>query len=157
MTHRWLRATEACGRFYQPCYLLLENDDGPCAAVLLNTSVAYQKKYGWLGWLYQHFSLVIRSPFSSLCSVVVRPGVSLETVMPQLNAAFNQLSSHEKRLLITVGNVRTADLPSWQKAGFQATPKSGVSIIDLPATYEEYLASLHKEAPGIAAYPQTGC
>jgi predicted N-acyltransferase len=145
MTHRWLRATETCQRFYKPCYLLLENEDGPCTAVLVNTSVAYQPKFGWLGGLYQHINLVIRSPFSSLCSVVVRPGVPLDTVMPELNAAFNQLSRQEKRLLITVGNVSAAEVPSWQKAGFQATPKSSVSVIDLPATYEDYLASLPKK------------
>ncbi|MCB9009562.1 MAG: GNAT family N-acetyltransferase [Ardenticatenaceae bacterium] len=145
MSHRWLRATEACQRFYKPCYLLLENKDGPYAAVLVNTSTAYQKKFGWLGWLYHRFNLVVRSPFSAMCSVLVKPGVCLDDVMPEMNAALNDLSRQEKRLLITVGNVNTADLPSWQKGGFQATPKAGVNMIDLPTTYEEYLAALPKK------------
>lgn len=144
MTHRWLRATETSWRFYQPYYLLLENEDGPCAAVLANTSTAFQKQFGWLGWLYNRFNLIIRPPFSSSCSVVVRPGVALDTVMPELNAAFNHLSRQEKRLLVTVGNVSAVDVMSWQKAGFQATPIAGVNTINLPATYEDYLAPLHK-------------
>lgn len=145
MTHRWLRATETCQRFYKPSYLLLENEDGPCAAVLVNTSVAYQKKFGWFGWLYHRFNLVVRSPFSSLCSVLVRPGVCMDDVMPELNAAFDELARQEKRLLVTVGNVRTGELPNWQNVGFQATPKASVSVINLPATYEDYLTSLPKK------------
>lgn len=142
MAHRWLRVTEAHWRYYRPLYLLLEDQHGPCVAVVANTSIAREKNFGWLGWLYQRLSLVIRAPFSTMCNVVVRPGVSLQAVMPELNAALNRLCHQEKRLLVTVGNVVAGELPCWQQAGFLASPQPGVSLLDLPATYEEYLEML---------------
>jgi predicted N-acyltransferase len=144
MTHRWLRVVEASWRFYEPRYLLLEDDRGPCATVIANTSVSL-KDLGLLGWLYHRLSLVIRPPFSSMCSIVVRPDTSLERVMAELEPALNQLRQKEKRLLITVGNVSASDLPAWQQTGFLADSQTGVSVIDLPPTYDQYLESLHRK------------
>lgn len=145
MSHRWLRVTEDHWRFYKPRYLLLENEQGPCAAIMANTSVGYEKNLGWMGWIYQRLSLVVRSPFSSLCSVVVRPGVSLEEVIPDVEAALKQLQRKEKRLLTTVGNVTGSDLVSWRRAGFLADPQTGASVLDVPATYEAYLEALPRK------------
>jgi predicted N-acyltransferase len=80
-----------------------------------------------------------------MCSVVVRPGLSLESVMPELEPALDQLRRKEKRPLISIGNVAASDLPCWQQAGFQAYPQRSVSSLDLPATYAGYLDSLQRK------------
>lgn len=145
MSHRWLRVVESCWRYYKPRYLLLENDDGPYAAILANTAVAVEKEFGLIGWLYQRSSLVVRSPFSSLCSVMVRSDIALDAVMPEINTIFNQLCRQEKRLMIAVGNVDNANVSNWKNAGYMVAPKSGVSIIELPETYNDYLKSLRSK------------
>jgi predicted N-acyltransferase len=65
--------------------------------------------------------------------------------MPDLNAALTQLCRQERRLLITVGNVDANAVSSWQRAGFLASPKPRVNVLDLPATYEDYLKSLRRK------------
>lgn len=142
MTHRWLRVVEASWRFYQPLYLLLEDENGPCAAALANTSITLEKRFGFLGCFYQLSSLIVRPPFASRPSVVVRPGLRLDAIMPELNAAFGQLSRQERRLLIAVGNIGAADVSMWQAAGFLAVRQPSVSLLDVPATYDDYLQSL---------------
>jgi predicted N-acyltransferase len=74
--------------------------------------------------------------------VVVRPGISLEAIMPDLDAVLRQLCRHEKRLVITVSNVGASELSSWQQAGFLAVSQPKVGYLNLPATYEQYLESL---------------
>jgi predicted N-acyltransferase len=141
MTHRWLRVTETHWKFYQPRYFLLEDAQGPCVAIVTDLYVSI-KDLGLLGWLRQRLSLALRPPFSSFCGVLVRPGTSLEVVMPELEPLLGQICKQEKRLLITVSNISASDLSCWQQAGFLATPQLKVSSLDLPETYEHYLATL---------------
>jgi predicted N-acyltransferase len=145
MTHRWLRVMETCWRSYGPRYLLLEDQQGPCIAVIANTAVA-SENLGPLGWFYQHLSLAISPPFSSMCGVMTRPGTSLESVIPYLEPVLSQSCCREKRLLLTVDNVVPSDLPAWRQAGFLAYPQKGVSVLDLPLTYDLYQQSLNREA-----------
>lgn len=141
MTHRWLRVMETHWNFYRPYYFLLENAQGPCAAIVVDLYVSF-KHLGLLGWLRQRLSLALRPPFSSFCGVMVRPGISLDAIMPDLDAVLRQICRQEKRLVITVSNVGASELPGWQQAGFLAIPQPKVGFLNLPATYEQYLDSL---------------
>jgi predicted N-acyltransferase len=145
MTHRWLRVTETSWRFHEPRYLLLEDDQGPCAVIATDAYVSL-RDLGFFGWLRQRLSLAIRPPFSSMCGVMVRPGMPLNAMVPELDKVLSQLCHRERRLLITVSNVSTYELPAWQQAGFLAYPQKGVSVLDLPSTYDLYQQSLNREA-----------
>jgi predicted N-acyltransferase len=144
MTHRWLWAVETNRRFYEPRYLLLENGQGPCAAIVVNAIEAFEN-IGILGWLYKRCNLVVIPPFFSMCGVVIRPGISLERMIPELELALNRLCQKEKRLMVTVGGVSASDLPFWQRAGFLASPHPRISTLDLSSTYDQYLESLHRK------------
>jgi len=141
MTHRWLRVIETCWKSSGPRYLLLEDEQGPCIALVANTTAA-SGNLGPLGWLYQRLNLAISPPFSSMSGVVVRPGTSLESVMPELKAVLGKLCSREKRLLLTIDNNSAENLPVWQQAGFLSFEQQGLNILDLPASYDLYLATL---------------
>lgn len=141
MTHRWQRAMEADWRFYQPHYLLLEDAQGPCAAVVADVYASF-KNLRLLGWLHQRLSLAVRPPFSSMCGVMLRPGVALEGVMADLKPELDQWRRRERRLLMSVDNVGASDLAGWKQAGFLAISEKGVSVLDLPASYEDYLQLL---------------
>jgi predicted N-acyltransferase len=141
MTHRWLCVTETHWNFYRPHYILLEDAQGPCVAIVADVYVSF-KDLGLLGWLRQGLSLAVRPPLSSFCGVMVRPDRSLDVVMSDLEPVLGQLCRQEKRLLITVSNVGASDLSRWQQAGFLASPQPKVSSLDVPETYEQYLASL---------------
>jgi predicted N-acyltransferase len=141
MTYRWLCLLETCWQPYEPRYLLLEDNRGAYAVVVSNT-VEIFKNRGAMSWLYRHLNLVFNTPCTSRCAVMVRPDISLESAMPELVPAMERLCRKEKRLLMTVSNVNTSDLPAWKRAGFLETAQSSVNVLDLPATYEHYLASL---------------
>ena len=144
MSHRWIRSVEASWRFYEPHYLLLEDQQGPSAVIVANMYISPDK---WMPirWLYQRFSLVIKPPFSFMCSIVVRPGIALETILPELESALERLRQREKRLLTIIANVTCSDVTVWQHVGFLADPQPAVSSIDLPDTYETYLESLQRK------------
>jgi predicted N-acyltransferase len=141
MTHRWLRLLETCWHPYDPRYLILENDQGAYVAIAANTAETFQNR-GVMKWLYRHLNLVFSVPGSTRSGVMARPDISLESVMPELVVMMEQLCRKEKRLLMTISNVSTSDVPTWQQAGFLATAQEGVNVLDLPATYDLYLASL---------------
>lgn len=141
MSHRWLRAVEAHWPAYRSHYVLVEDEQGPYLAIVANTA-ANSGNMGWLGWWYQHLSLPVSLPFSSMCGAMVRPGVPLEVAMPQLEKTLEQLCRRSRRLFITLENVATVDLPAWQQAGFFSSPQLEVNVLDLPATYELYVESL---------------
>lgn len=144
MSYGWLRAMETYWRFYRPRYLFLEDEQGPCAAAVAD-SYASLKNSGGAGWLRQRLSLAVRPPFSSMCGVMVRPGLALEAVMPHLGPGLSRFCRRQGRLLLTVSNVEAAHLPAWQQAGFVAVPQPAISLIDLPASYDEYLESLPRK------------
>jgi predicted N-acyltransferase len=144
MTHRWFRVMESSWRFHEPRYLLLEDAQGPCAAVVTDLYVSF-KNLGGSGWLRQRLSLAVRPPFSSMCGVMVRPNVSLEALMPQIMSALGQACRQEKRFLITVSNVNLLDLPSWQQAGFSAISQPSLNLLELPSGYDLYLKSLRSK------------
>ncbi len=141
MTHAWLRVMETHLKFYRPRYFFLENEQGPCAAIVADTYVSL-KQLGLVGWLRQRLSLALRPPFSSFCGVMVRPGISLEAIMPDLDAVLRQVCRQEKRLVITVSNVEASEVASWRQAGFLVMPQPGVGRLDLPETYDQYLDAL---------------
>jgi predicted N-acyltransferase len=76
---------------------------------------------------------------------MIRPDLSLESVMPDLEPLLTQRCRRERRLLITVSNVAASHLSGWQQAGFLATHQAGVSAMDLPLTYDQYLESLQRK------------
>lgn len=141
MTHRWLHVMETQWNSYQPHYILLEDAQGPCVAIVADLFASF-KDMGLFGWLRQRFSLALRPPLSSFCGVMIRPGTSLEVVMPELEPVLGQLCRQQKRFLITVSNVGATDLPHWRQAGFLAAPQAKVSSLDILETYEHYLATL---------------
>jgi predicted N-acyltransferase len=141
MSHRWLRVMEAYWHSYGSRYLLMEDEKGPCAAVVANTAIA-SGDLGLLGWFYQRLSLAISPPFSSMCGVMIRPGTSIESVIPHLDPVLSQLCRREKRLLLTIDNIVPSDLPVWRQKGFMAFQQQGLNILDLPSTYDLYLDAL---------------
>lgn len=141
MTHRYCRLLEECWHDYDPRYVLVENDQGPCAVAVANASDAFRNR-GIMRWLYQRFNLVFRPPYNTESGVAVRPDLSLQAVMPELLPAMEQLCRKEGRAFMTVTNVSPADLPVWQQAGFLPAPQINTNILDLPATYELYLSTL---------------
>jgi predicted N-acyltransferase len=141
MTYRWLCLLETCWHPYEPRYLLLEDDRGAYAVIVANTVETFKNR-GVMSWLYRCLNLVFNTPYTSRCAVMVRPGISLESVMPELVSAMERLCRKEKRLFMTISNVSTSDVPVWKQAGFLETAQSGVNILDLPATYDLYLTSL---------------
>ena len=144
MTHRWLRVIESCWRPYEPRYLFLEDDQGPCVAAVADTSASVAG-LGLAGWLYQRLSLAVRPTFSSMCGVMVRPGLSIGSVLPELEPLLTGLCRRERRLLITVSNVDASNLSGWQQAGFLAARQPGTSVMDLPATYDQYFGALQRK------------
>ena len=147
MKHAWLRVMETQLRFFQPYYILLEDEQGPCAAVVADLYLSI-KHLGLFGWLRQRISLALRPPFSSFCGVMVRPGLSLEAIMPDLDSVLRRLCRQEKKLVITVSNVGASELPAWQKAGFGAIPQRKAGFLYLPETYAQYRESLRAKDRG---------
>lgn len=141
MTHRWLRVMESCWRSYGSHYLLLEDQQGPCVAIVANTAVAAEN-LGPLSWLSRHLKLDISPPFSSMCGVQVRPGLPLEAVLSQVEVVLDELCRREKRFLLTIDNVSAANLPAWQRAGFCAFQEQSLNVLDLPSNYDRYLEML---------------
>jgi len=54
----------------------------------------------------------------------------------------SQLCRREKRLLLTIDNIVSSDLPAWRQKGFMAFQQQGLNILDLPSTYDLYLDTL---------------
>lgn len=141
MTHRWLRVMETHWSHCQPHYVLLEDEQGPCVALVADLYASF-KNLGLAGWLRQRLSLALRPPFSSMCGVMIRPGVSLDAVLPDVGAFLNQWCRRESRLLTTVSNILAPDVSGWQQAGFLTVSQPPVSFLELPDSYDEYLDSL---------------
>lgn len=140
MSHRWLRLIEDHWCSSESRYLLVEDEQGPCIALVATLTECFGNT-GWMKWLYQHLNLVFVTPHTLRCGVVARPD-SLALLVPKALPAMEQLCRKEKRLLMTIGNVPVYEVPAWQQAGFLATPQFGVNVLDLPASYELYLDAL---------------
>jgi len=141
LTHRWLRLLETGWRRFEPRYMLLENDQGAYASIIVNAIETFKNR-GVMEWIYRHFILVFGTPCTTTSSIQTRPGVPLVSVMPEIVETMEKVSRKEKRPLMAVSNVNASELSAWQQAGFLATRQMAMNILDLPSTYELYLAQL---------------
>jgi predicted N-acyltransferase len=142
LTHAWQRVMEACRQSYRPFYVLLRDGQGPLASAVVNASESFGKR-GWRRWVVQRFPLVVRGPLSSAsCGIGLRPGVDLADALPELERALSRLCWQNLRPLWGVSNVTEADLPFWRARGFLASAQWAHVVLDLPSSYEAYLAQL---------------
>jgi predicted N-acyltransferase len=143
MTHRWQRVLEASRRSYHPHYLLLEDLQGPRAAVVLSTSDAFGRS-GWQEALLRRLTVQISAPFCARhCGIALQPGTALADVLPTLERAFGTLYRRRGHVLLSASNVSERDLPVWRAQGYLALRQRSTTILDVPtASYEQYLAGL---------------
>jgi predicted N-acyltransferase len=142
LTHAWQRVMEASRQSYRPFYVLLRDGQGPLASAVVNASESFGKR-GWRRWVVQRFPLVVRGPLSSAsCGIGLRPGVDLADALPELERALSKLCWQNLRPLWGVSNVTEADLPFWRARGFLASAQWAHVVLDLPPSYEAYLAQL---------------
>jgi predicted N-acyltransferase len=146
LSHRWQRVMEAGRRDYRPLYLLVEDEHGPLAAVVANRADRFGRR-GWREALLRRVTLVATAPFSARQGgVALRQGLALEDALPELERIFDAACRREGRLLMGVGNVAGADLPSWRARGYAASPQNPDMVLELPAgSYDTYLQTLPKK------------
>jgi len=146
MTHRWQRAMEACYLRYEPRYLLLRDDRGPLAAVVINVDFGFGRE-GWRESLLRRLTMTVRPPFSAThCGIALRPGATLAGVIPHLERVLRRLLRREKCLILAINNVATSDLPAWRAHRFFPQKQARVAELVLPPTYDQYLAALPKKS-----------
>ena len=141
MTHRWHRVMEASRVSYQPRYLLAEDRTGPVAAIVAERSPSFGDS-GWRELLLRRLTLIVSAPYSSRHSgIALRPGVSPEYA----DRLLQHLALHERRPLLGVANVGSADLASWKHRRFHPRRQPPRMVLDLIwSSYEQYLESLAK-------------
>jgi len=146
MTHRWQRALEAGYLRYKPRYLLLQDDRGPLAAIVVNLNYSFGRA-GWRESLLQRITLTVRPPFSAKhCGIALRPDTTLAEAMPHLERALRRLGRQEKRLVLSINNVVTSELPTWRAHHFFSQKQARVAELVLPPTYDQYRAALPKKS-----------
>jgi predicted N-acyltransferase len=145
MSYSWLRAMEASHRFFAPRYVLLEDGWGPCAAIVVNTSMKTLGGAGLFSRIYHLLNMIVAPPFSVACGIAVRPGVQLQSMTSHINHAIDELRREEKRFMTSVIGITAGDLSCWADQGFIFARQQGTCTLDLSATYEAYLRTLrHK-------------
>jgi predicted N-acyltransferase len=143
MTHRWHRVMEASRVAYQPRYLLAKDDRGPLAAIVAERNPSFGGA-AWRDFVLRRLTLIVSAPYSSRhCGIAVRPGVSPDDV----DQLLHYLARHERRPLLGLANVDSADLPTWKQRGFQPRAQSPRMLLDCASpSYDEYLARLPTRA-----------
>jgi predicted N-acyltransferase len=143
MTHRWHRVMEASRVSYQPRYLLAEDSRGPLAAIVAERSPS-SGRTGWREFVLRRLTLIVSAPHSSRhTGIIVRPGASPDCV----DRLLQHLAWRERRPLIGVANVDTADLGSWKSRRFHPRPQPPRMVLELESTcYEQYLDRLSTRA-----------
>jgi hypothetical protein len=119
--------------------LLAEDSTGPVAAIAAERSPSLGGS-GWSELVLRRLSLIVSAPYSSRSSgIAVRPGTSPECV----DRLLHHLAWHERRPLLGVANVGSADVSSWQKRRFQPRRQPPRMVLDIDShSYEQYLESL---------------
>jgi predicted N-acyltransferase len=143
MAHRWHRVMETSRVAYQPRYLLAEDKHGPLAAIVAERSPSLGGS-SWRTLLLRRLTLIVSAPYSSRHSgIVLRPGASPDCV----DLFLRRLSLHERRPLLGIANVATAELPGWKQRRFHPRPQPPYMVLDLPSPcYTEYLGRLPARA-----------
>lgn len=145
-THRWQRVMEAGWRGYQPRYALLQDPQGPLAIIIASLSDSFGVET-WRQRFQQRLTLTVAPPFSSVnCGVQVRAGAALPALLPHLVQLLHKMARQEKRLLIGISNVPADQLEAWRAQRFGLAAQAPVSVLDLPASYEQYLSGLPKKS-----------
>jgi predicted N-acyltransferase len=146
MTHRWQRIMEACYLRYEPRYLLLQDDRGLLAAVIVTVNHNFGRT-GWRESLLRRITMTVRPPFlAARCGIALRPDTTLAEAVPHLERALRRLLRQEKRLILAINNVATSDLPAWRAHHFFLQRQARVADLALPSTYDQYLAALPKKS-----------
>jgi len=143
MTHRWHRVMEASRVAYQPRYLLAEDREGPLGAIVAEKSPSFGGS-GWRELLLRRLTLIVSAPYSSRHSgIAMRPGVSSEYV----GRLLQHLAWHERRPLLGVANVDSADLAGWKQRHFHPRRQPPRMVLELGSpSYEQYLERLSTRA-----------
>jgi predicted N-acyltransferase len=143
MTHRWHRVMEASRVAYQPRYLLAEDRAGPLTAIVAERFPSFGGS-GWRDLLLRRLTLIVSAPYSSRhCGIALRPGASPEYV----DRLLQRLAWHERRPLLGVANVDSADLASWTQRRYHPRRQPPRMVLDLESpSYEQYLQSLPARA-----------
>ena len=149
MSHRWQRAMEASQRRSQPRYVLLEDERGPLAAVVVNLAAAFGR-VGWREALLRRLIVAVGATYSSRhCGIAIRAGADRAGVLGRLDALLAGLSWREAHPLVGIGNVLERDLPIWRARGYLAARQRSFMVLDLDVeSYEQYLACLPKKDRG---------
>jgi predicted N-acyltransferase len=143
MTHRWQRVMESSRVAYQPRYLLAEDRNGPVAAIVAEKSPSFGGS-GWRNLLLRRLTLIVSAPYSSRhCGIATRPGVSPDYI----DRLLRYLAWHERRPLLGIANVDSADLAGWKQRHFRARRQPPRMVLDLESpSYEQYLERLSAQA-----------
>jgi predicted N-acyltransferase len=143
MTHRWHRVMEASQVAYQPRYLLAEDQNGPLAAIVAERSPSFGGS-GLRELLLRRLTLIVGAPYSSRhCGIATRAGVSPENV----DQLLRHLAGHERRPLLGVANVDSADLAGWRQRHFHPRRQPPRMVLELESpSYEQYLERLSTRA-----------
>jgi predicted N-acyltransferase len=143
MTHRWHQVMEASRVAYQPRYLLAEDRKGPLAAIVAEKSPSFGGS-GWRELLLRRLTLIVSAPYSSRhAGIAMRPGAPSEYV----GRLLQHLAWHERRPLLGVANVDSADLAVWKQWDFHPRRQPPRMVLELESpSYEQYLERLSKRA-----------
>jgi len=145
MSHRWLRVVEQTWQHCQSLYVLFRNGEEAIAVAVANRETPFHRA-SKAGSLLTRCMFFVTPPFSSTgCGVLTRPGVELAQVLPQVVPILERIMWHERRPLLVISNLPGQDLPVWQTQAFAPSAQPCLSILDLPASYADYLQTLDKK------------
>src|SRR5215216_2798593 len=143
MSHGWHRVMEASRVAYQPRYLLAEDRKGPMGAIVAERSPSFGGS-GLRELLLRRLTLIVSAPYSSRHSgIAMRPGVSSE----HAGRLLQHLAWHERRPLLGVANVDSANLAGWKQLQFHPRRQPPRMVLELGSpSYEQYLERLPARA-----------
>lgn len=141
-THGWQRVMEVGWEKKEPCYIWIEDEQGPVAAVITQLNEDFGNQ-GALAWFHSNLNAVISPPFSGIgTGVLLRPGISFTELQPHFDRILREFCRRHKRPLITTANITEKTLPLWENLDFHSSPRPNLMVMEVPETYEAYLAGL---------------
>lgn len=145
MSHRWLKVLEQTWQHCQSLYVLFRAGQEAIAVAIANQETPFHKA-SKAGSLLTRCMFFVTPPFSSTgCGVLTRPGVELANVLPQVMPLLERIMWQEHRPLLAISNLSDRDLPVWQTQDFALSGQPCLSILDLPASYADYMQLLDKK------------
>ncbi|MBN2006520.1 MAG: GNAT family N-acetyltransferase [Anaerolineae bacterium] len=145
MTYGWQCVMETGWQNKTPCYLWIEDERGPLAAIITQLNEDFGS-HGALGWFHSHLNAVISPPFSGIgTGVLLRPGESFEIMRPHLDRILREFSRRHRRPLTTIANVTDETRALWESMSFHPSPRPDLMVMKVPDTYDAYLAGLNSK------------